>query len=55
MARYAVPFQIFIANGTGVITETGRLATAGANVLHVTTSGTFTVTMASGASCVVLM
>jgi len=50
---YVVMGQVFITNGTGVITEAGRQATDGATVLHVTTEGTFTFYMANGTACVI--
>jgi hypothetical protein len=49
--RYFVMGQVYVANGTGVITEAGRnVADA---TMHVTTEGTFTFSMASGTSCVI--
>jgi hypothetical protein len=51
--RYAVPFQCFIANGTGIITEVGRQATAGNVTIHATQVGTFTFTLGSGCTGIV--
>jgi hypothetical protein len=46
--RYLVTNQGTITNGTGVITESPADLVIGANVVHVTTSGTFTIFLASG-------
>ncbi len=49
--RYFCMGQVFLANGTGVITEAGRLVADA--TLNVTTEGTFTFTMANGTTCVI--
>jgi len=46
--RYLVTNQGTITNGTGVITESPADLVIGTNVVHVTTSGTFTIFLASG-------
>lgn len=51
--RFLVFGQVFIANGTGVITEAGRIATNGNNTLNVTTEGNFTFSLANGATATV--
>jgi hypothetical protein len=47
--RYFVMGQVYIANGTGVITEVGRLIAD--TDLHITTQGSFTFYMANGTTC----